>query len=266
MALTVIVLAAGAGTRMRSTLPKVLHEVAGRSMVGHVLDAVAGAGAEQVVVVVGHGRDQVAPHVLQIVPGAVIAVQAEQLGTGHAVRVAVEEAGIEAGTVVVVYGDTPLLEADSISALVADHEAHARAVSVLTGVVPDPFGYGRIVRTGDGPGDPDDPDDPDDPEGAVVAIVEEKDASPAQRAIREINSGIFAFDAAFLAEALPRIGNDNAKGEYYLTDLVAIAHADGRAVGAYVLDDVTQIEGANDPEQLAALEREHERRMRGSLS
>jgi bifunctional UDP-N-acetylglucosamine pyrophosphorylase / glucosamine-1-phosphate N-acetyltransferase len=250
MTLTAIVLAAGAGTRMRSPLPKVLHRVGGRSMVGHVLEAVRGAGADRIVVVVGHGREEVGPHVLELVPGAVLAVQEEQLGTAHAVRIALDAAGIDGaaeGTVLVAYGDTPLLEADSLRALVADHRAAGRAVSILSGVVADPFGYGRIVR---------------DAAGDVVAIVEEKDATEEQRAIREINSGILALDAAYLAGALPRIGNDNAKGEYYLTDLVGLAHQDGRPVGAYVLDDVMQTEGANDPEQLAALEAEYLRRTR----
>jgi len=246
--LTVIVLAAGGGTRMKSKTPKVLHPVGGRSMVGHVLAAVRAAGVEReprVVAVVGHGRDQVAPHISELMPQATIAVQDEQLGTAHAVRTAVEAAGVAAGTVLVAYADTPLLQGESLRALVAEHEAEGRAVSILSGVVPNPFGYGRIVRD----------------ERGVAAIVEEKDADERQRAITEINSGIMAFDAAFLAAALPQVGNDNAKGEYYLTDTVAIARSQGLAVGAMVLDDVMQTEGANDRAQLAALGKELNRRI-----
>ncbi|MEP9381757.1 bifunctional UDP-N-acetylglucosamine diphosphorylase/glucosamine-1-phosphate N-acetyltransferase GlmU [Nocardioides sp. KR10-350] len=243
--LTVIVLAAGGGTRMKSKTPKVLHTLAGRSMVGHVLTAVRDTGAARVVAVVGHGREQVGPHIAELMPEAVIAVQEEQLGTGHAVRVALEAAGLDtstgAGTVLVAYADTPLLQGESLRALAADHEASGCAATILTGRVANPFGYGRILR---------------DATGAVAAIVEEKDATDEQRAITEINSGILAFDARFLADVLPKIGNDNAKGEYYLTDAVALARDAGLEVGAYVLDDVMQTEGANDRAQLAALGRE----------
>ncbi|MBO0841577.1 MAG: bifunctional UDP-N-acetylglucosamine diphosphorylase/glucosamine-1-phosphate N-acetyltransferase GlmU [Nocardioides sp.] len=235
--LTVIVLAAGGGTRMKSKTPKVLHQIAGRSLVGHVLAAVTDLGADRVVTVVGHQREVVEPHIAEILPEATIAVQEEQLGTAHAVRMAVEAGNVSSGTVVVTYGDTPLLRGESLRALAADHEAAGRAVTVLSGVVPNPFGYGRIVRS----------------ESGVSAIVEEKDATDEQRAITEINSGIIAFDGAFLADVLTRIGNDNAKKEYYLTDAVALAVADGRKVDAYVLEDVTEAEGANDRAQLAAL-------------
>ncbi len=175
-----------------------------------------------------------------------LAVQEEQLGTGHAVRVAMDAVGDTAGTVVVAYGDTPLLEGESLRAFAAEHEAAQRAVSILSGVVADPFGYGRVVRND---------------EGDVEAIVEEKDATPAQREIREINSGILAFDAAFLLDALPRIGNDNAKGEFYLTDTIGIAREDGLTVGAHPIDDVMQTEGVNDRAQLARLGAELNRRI-----
>ncbi|MBC9734587.1 bifunctional UDP-N-acetylglucosamine diphosphorylase/glucosamine-1-phosphate N-acetyltransferase GlmU [Nocardioides marmotae] len=245
--LTVIVLAAGGGTRMRSKTPKVLHPVCGRSMLGHVLHAVQTLEPRQVVAVVGHQRELVGPHVKELLPDALLAVQEDQLGTGHAVRVAVEAAGgIGSGTVLVAYGDTPLLEGESLRAFAAEHEAAERAVSILSGIVPAPFGYGRVVR---------------DADGDVVAIVEEKDATPEQREIHEINSGILAFDAAFLAEALPQIGNDNAKGEYYLTDCVQLARDAGLTVGAYPLEDVLQTEGANDRAQLADLGREMNRRI-----
>jgi len=240
--LTVVVLAAGGGTRMKSKTPKVLHEVCGRSMVGHVLAAVRELEPSRVVTVVGHQRELVEPHVAGLLPDAVVAVQEEQLGTAHAVRVAVEAVGHDrlGGTVLVAYGDTPLLRAESLRRLLDEHAAAGNAVTVLSGVVAEPFGYGRIVRGGG---------------GAVEAIVEEKDATDEQRAISEINSGILAFDAAFLAEALGKIGNANAKGEYYLTDAIALARAAGLAVGARPVDDPAEIEGANDRAQLAALGR-----------
>jgi bifunctional UDP-N-acetylglucosamine pyrophosphorylase/glucosamine-1-phosphate N-acetyltransferase len=244
--LTVIVLAAGGGTRMKSKTAKVLHPVCGRTMIGHVLAAVRATRPQRIIAVVGHQREQVAAHIAELVPEAVLAVQETQDGTGHAVRVALEVAPATSGTVLVAYGDTPLLEGESLRAFAAEHEAAQRAVSVLSGVVTDPFGYGRVVRND---------------EGDVEAIVEEKDATPGQREIREINSGILAFDAEFLADALPKLSNDNAKGEYYLTDTMQLARDAGLTVGAYVIDDVMQTEGANDRVQLAALGRELNRRI-----
>ncbi|HEX6148405.1 bifunctional UDP-N-acetylglucosamine diphosphorylase/glucosamine-1-phosphate N-acetyltransferase GlmU [Nocardioides sp.] len=244
--LTVIVLAAGGGTRMKSKTAKVLHEVGGRSMIGHVLAAVSELSPQRVVAVVGHQRDQVGPHIQGLLPDAVLAVQESQKGTGHAVRVGLEAVGTTSGTVLVATGDTPLLRGESLRAFVAEHDAAQRAVSILSGRVPDPAGYGRVVR---------------DAQGEVVAIVEEKDASPDQREILEISSGILAFEAGFLASALPRLGNDNAKGEYYLTDTVQLAQADGLTVGAYPLDDVTETEGANDRAQLAELGRKLNQRI-----
>ncbi|MGB0099138.1 MAG: bifunctional UDP-N-acetylglucosamine diphosphorylase/glucosamine-1-phosphate N-acetyltransferase GlmU [Nocardioides sp.] len=244
--LTVVVLAAGGGTRMRSKTMKVLHPIAGRTMIGHVLVAAQAVEPERIVAVVGHQREDVSAHIRELVPEAVLAVQEEQLGTGHAVRMAVEAAGELAGTVVVAYGDTPLLRGDSLRDFAADHEAAQRAVSILSGIVADPFGYGRVLRNG---------------EGDVEAIVEEKDATPEQREVQEINSGILAFDAGFLLSALPRIGNDNAKGEYYLTDAIAIARQDGLTVGAWAIDDVEQTEGVNDRVQLARMGAEMNRRI-----
>jgi len=251
----VIVLAAGSGTRMRSKTSKVLHPLCGRSMIGHVLAAVQELQPERVVAVVGHGREQVGPHVLEQLPGTLLAVQEVQDGTGSAVRVALQALTVAGGvttgattggttgrattgTVVVTTGDTPLLEGATLAALVADHEAAGRAVTVLTGSVPDPFGYGRVLRGAD---------------GAVSAIVEERDATEEQRAITEVNSGVWAFDGGFLADAVPRITNDNAKGEYYLTDVVGVARAAGAGVGAHLTADVAQTEGANDRAQLAHL-------------
>lgn len=243
--LTVIVLAAGGGTRMKSKTMKVLHPVAGRSMIAHVLRAVEAVDPARIVAVVGHQRDQVGPHITSLVPDAVLAVQETQDGTGDAVRVAMEAAaardGEVHGTVIVSAGDTPMLRGESLRAFAEEHASSGRAVSVLTGRVADPHGYGRIVRGAD---------------GGVEAIVEEKDATDEQRAIDEINSGILAFDADFLSSALPRLRNDNANGEYYLTDTVKIARADGLEVGAHLIADVSETEGANDRAQLAELGRQ----------
>ena len=238
--ITVIVLAAGGGTRMKSKTMKVLHPIGGRSMIGHVLNAVQAIEPQRIVAVIGHQREQVGPHIQALVPDVVLAVQETQDGTGHAVRVAIETAGTTSGTVIVAAGDTPLLRGESLREFAAEHEAAQRAVSILSGVVADPFGYGRIIRNA---------------EGDVEAIVEEKDATPEQREIAEISSGILAFDAEFLLDALPRIRNDNNKGEYYLTDTVQLARDAGLTVGAHSIDDVRQTEGANDRVQLAELGR-----------
>lgn len=239
--LTVIVLAAGGGTRMKSKTMKVLHRIGGRSMIGHVLTAVQATKPTRIVAVIGTQREQVGPHVLSHAPDAVLAVQETQDGTGHAVRVAVESLDAPpTGTVVVVTGDTPLLRGESLAAFAAAHAAGGAAVSILTGTVEKPFGYGRIVRNAS---------------GGVDAIVEEKDATEAQREIAEINSGILAFDAAFLCEALGGLSNDNANGEYYLTDTVKLARAAGLEVAAHQVEDVRETEGANDRAQLAELGR-----------
>ncbi|WP_395691168.1 bifunctional UDP-N-acetylglucosamine diphosphorylase/glucosamine-1-phosphate N-acetyltransferase GlmU [Nocardioides sp.] len=244
--LTVVVLAAGGGTRMKSKTMKVLHPIAGRTMIGHVLAAARATDPVRIVAVVGHQREAVSAHIREIEPDAVLAVQEEQLGTGHAVRMAVEAAGSVEGTVLVAYGDTPLLQGESLRWFAAEHEAAQCAVSILSGVVDDPYGYGRVLRNA---------------EGDVEAIVEEKDATAQQREVREINSGILALDADFLLGALPRIGNDNAKGEFYLTDVVSIAREDGLTVGAYPIDDVMQTEGVNDRAQLARMGAEMNRRI-----
>jgi bifunctional UDP-N-acetylglucosamine pyrophosphorylase/glucosamine-1-phosphate N-acetyltransferase len=244
--LTVIVLAAGGGTRMKSKTMKVLHRVGGRTMIGHVLNAVQAVEPQRVVAVVGHQREQVEAHIRDSVPDCLLAVQEEQRGTGDAVRAALEAVGHVDGTIIVATGDTPLLTGESLRVFAEEHEAAQRAVSVLSAIVDDAFGYGRVVR---------------DDEGDVVAIVEEKDATPEQREIAEINSGIIAFDAEFLVDALPRLSNDNAKGEYYLTDTVQIARDAGLTVGAHALDDGWQTAGVNDREELAALGRELNRRI-----
>ncbi|UQX01492.1 bifunctional UDP-N-acetylglucosamine diphosphorylase/glucosamine-1-phosphate N-acetyltransferase GlmU [Streptomyces sp. RerS4] len=234
----VVVLAAGEGTRMKSATPKVLHEICGRSLVGHVVAASRELDPTHLVVVVGHAREQVTAHLAGIDADVRTAVQYEQNGTGHAVRMALEElGGTVAGTVVVVCGDTPLLTGETLARLTATHEADGNAVTVLTAEVPDSTGYGRIVR--------------DAATGAVTAIVEHKDATDAQRAIREINSGVFAFDGALLTEALGKVRTDNSQGEEYLTDVLGILREAGHRVGAAVGPDHREILGINNRVQLA---------------
>ncbi|MEV5341114.1 bifunctional UDP-N-acetylglucosamine diphosphorylase/glucosamine-1-phosphate N-acetyltransferase GlmU [Streptomyces sp. NPDC052676] len=238
----VVVLAAGEGTRMKSATPKVLHEICGRSLVGHVLAAAGELEPENLVVVVGHARERVTEHLAAVAPDVRTAVQAEQKGTGHAVRMGLEElgGGVD-GTVVVVCGDTPLLTADTLRRLAHTHSADGNAVTVLTAEVPDATGYGRIVR--------------DEATGAVTAIVEHKDATEAQRVIREINSGVFAFDGRLLAEALGKVRTDNSQGEEYLTDVLGILREAGHRVGACVAGDHREIVGINNRVQLAEARR-----------
>lgn len=223
---------------MKSATPKVLHEISGRTLVGHVVAASRELDPAHLVVVVGHAREQVTAHLAAVDAGVRTAVQYEQNGTGHAVRMALEElGGVVDGTVIVVCGDTPLLTGETLAALTATHEADGNAVTVLTAEVPDSTGYGRIVR--------------DAATGAVTAIVEHKDATDAQRAIREINSGVFAFDGALLADALGKVRTDNSQGEEYLTDVLGILREAGHRVGAAVGADHRQILGINNRVQLA---------------
>ncbi|MFF3347557.1 bifunctional UDP-N-acetylglucosamine diphosphorylase/glucosamine-1-phosphate N-acetyltransferase GlmU [Streptomyces sp. NPDC002779] len=238
----VVVLAAGEGTRMKSATPKVLHEICGRSLVGHVLAAARELQPENLVVVVGHAREKVTAHLAEVDAEVRTAVQAQQNGTGHAVRMALEElGGAVDGTVVVVCGDTPLLTGATLQALAATHSADGNAVTVLTAEVPDATGYGRIVRDG--------------ASGAVTAIVEHKDADASQRAIREINSGVFAFDGQLLADALGKVRTDNSQGEEYLTDVLGILREAGHRVGASVAGDHREIAGINNRVQLAEARR-----------
>ncbi len=242
----VVVLAAGGGTRMRSQTPKVLHRIGGRSLVGHVLGAIDRLDPGEVVVVVGHGRDEVGPHVLECLPRARTAVQEEQLGTGHAADVGLTEVTAAEGTVLVTYADTPLLSDDTLRRLAVAHVATGDAVTVLTFEVDDPTGYGRLVR---------------DEAGRPQAIVEQKDATAEQLAITELNSGMYAFDLTWLRGALARVGPDNAAGEIYLTDVVGLAVADGRGVGTVPVGDAWETEGVNDRVQLARLGAELNRRV-----
>lgn len=237
----VIVLAAGEGTRMKSRTSKVLHELCGRSMLGHVLAAARELEPGRLVVVVGHRREQVVAHLAEHAPDAEPVVQERQGGTGHAVRMALEQAGALTGTIVVTNGDHPLLRGETLAELVRTHEDQGNAATVLTTEIPDATGYGRMVRAAD---------------GSVEAIVEHKDADEAQRAINEINVGMYAFDGALLESALKRVTTDNAKGEEYLTDVVAILRGDGHRAGAFLAPDWVETQGVNDKVQLAQARRQ----------
>ncbi len=227
---------------MKSAIPKVLHEISGRSLVGHVLAAARELDPENLVVVVGHAREKVTAHLAEVDAGVRTAVQEEQNGTGHAVRMGLEQLGDGVdGTVVVVCGDTPLLTGATLAELAATHHADGNAVTVLTAEVPDATGYGRIVRDG--------------ASGTVTAIVEHKDANDAVRAIREINSGVFAFDGQLLADALKKVRTDNSQGEEYLTDVLGILREAGHRVGASVAADHREIAGINNRVQLSEARR-----------
>jgi len=236
----VIILAAGAGTRMGSDLPKVLHTICGRSMLDHVVGAARELGPAELIVVVGHRREQVISHLAERAPDARVVVQHRQGGTGHAVRTVLEEINLGHGTVVVTYGDAPVLRGQTLAALVHEHAEQQAAATALTTVMDDPTGYGRILR---------------DAGGAIVEIVEEADATPGQRAIKEVNSGVYAFEASLLADSVKRVPTDNAKGEEYLTDVVAILRSDGHRVASYLEEDAADVFGVNDRVQLAQARR-----------
>lgn len=243
----VIVLAAGEGTRMKSATPKVLHRIAGRTLVGHAIAAAREAQPEHLAVVVRHERDLVATHVAEVDPKAVIADQDDVKGTGRAVQCALDVLPADLdGTVLVTYGDVPLLSGSTLHALVDHHSASGSAVTVITANLANPTGYGRILRGAD---------------DSVEGIVEHKDATPEQLAITEINSGIYAFDALVLRDALEHVTTDNSQGEKYLTDVLAIARSAGRRVAAHLIDDLWQTEGVNDRVQLARLGKELNRRI-----
>ncbi|HVW80772.1 MAG TPA: bifunctional UDP-N-acetylglucosamine diphosphorylase/glucosamine-1-phosphate N-acetyltransferase GlmU [Mycobacteriales bacterium] len=236
----VVVLAAGEGKRMRSALAKVLHAICGRSLLGHVLAATDPLGATHTVVVVGHNRDQIIEHLKEIASTAIPVVQEEQLGTGHAVRMALKAAGVPGeGTVLVLPGDAPLITTESLQALLAEHSRSAAAATLLTSEVADPSGYGRVVRRAD---------------GQVMAIVEDRDADEATKAIREIGTSIYAFDGAKLRAALARVTTDNAQGEEYLTDVIGLLVGDGEIVSAVTAPEAETL-GVNDRIQLAAVRR-----------
>ncbi len=239
MSLDIVILAAGQGTRMRSALPKVLHPIAGKSMLGHVIDTARKLTPQSIQVVIGHGadkvREQLAADDLSFV------LQAEQLGTGHAVAQALPK--LSAEKVLILYGDVPLIEVETLQRLLA--QANEQQLGLLTVELADPTGYGRIVRN---------------EHGSVQAIVEHKDATDAQRAIREGNTGILAVPGKRLADWLGRLSNSNAQGEYYLTDVIAMAVADGLVVATEQANDEMEVLGANDRIQLSQLERHYQYR------
>jgi bifunctional UDP-N-acetylglucosamine pyrophosphorylase/glucosamine-1-phosphate N-acetyltransferase len=241
--LTAVILAAGKGTRMKSKLPKVLHKVGGHPMLEHVMDAAEAAGCRDNVVVIGHGAELVRELVGD---RARIALQAEQLGTGHAVLQAADTLKDFTGTVMILCGDTPLLEAEELQKFYAEHVKSGAAATVMSALMDDPFGYGRILR---------------DANGDVAGIVEQKDASEEQKQIKEINTGNYCVEAPLLFEVLRTLGNDNAQGEYYLTDVLAKLRAMGKKVGGVITADSEMIMGVNSRRQLAEAESVMRRRI-----
>ena len=240
----VVVLAAGAGTRMRSKTPKVLHSLGGRTMLAHALHAANDVAPNYLIAVVGHDREQVGGAVAELSAELDreidLAIQPEQLGTGHAVQCALTALPADfEGDILVTAADVPLLDGHTLGALLDEHRSYPgnAAVTVLTFVPDDPNGYGRIIRTDD---------------GGVAEIVEHADATPAQAAITEVNSGVYAFDAAALRQSIGQLSTENAQHELYLTDVLKIARQNGRAVYGAVLDDPAKVTGVNDRVQLAA--------------
>jgi bifunctional UDP-N-acetylglucosamine pyrophosphorylase/glucosamine-1-phosphate N-acetyltransferase len=244
MAVNVIIMAAGKGTRMKSTLPKVLHRLGGRSLLQHVLDAAAGLGDKRTVVIVGHGAEAVTA---AVGAAATCVLQQPQLGTGHAVQQAVPALDDANATTLILNGDVPLIRTETAAALAA--ACGGQRLALLTISLPDPTGYGRIVRDGD----------------MVQGIVEHKDATPAQRGITEVYTGMMAAPTAALKRWVAALKNENAQREYYLTDIVAMAVADGVPVVASPAPDETEVLGVNSPLQLADLERRFQRRQAETL-
>jgi bifunctional UDP-N-acetylglucosamine pyrophosphorylase / glucosamine-1-phosphate N-acetyltransferase len=234
----VVVLAAGQGTRMKSELPKVLHKIAGHTLIEHVLRSAKPIGAATTSIVVGYKAELVKEH-LRSDPGLAFAVQEPQLGTAHALQQVEPILAGRAGTVVLLSGDVPLLRTATLEALVQRHCGAQAAATVVTATVDRPFGYGRIVRS----------------KGAIVRIVEERDASPEQRHIKEINSGIYAFDLASLFDALRGISSKNAQGEFYLTDLIALYRRRKLVVDTLLIEDPREIRGINSRTELAEVSR-----------
>jgi bifunctional UDP-N-acetylglucosamine pyrophosphorylase/glucosamine-1-phosphate N-acetyltransferase len=221
---------------MKSDTPKVLHQICGETLLGHVLATARETDPVRLIVVVGHRRREVTEYLTSHAPDVQAVVQHRQGGTGHAVRTVIEEVGLDHGTIVVTYADAPLLRGSTLAALVREHQAREASATVLTARVGNPTGYGRIIR---------------DDSGAFLKIIEEADATSGQRAVDEINSGVYAFEAHLLGDAVKRVPTDNAKGEEYLTDVIAILRAEGHHVASVALDDPDEVLGVNDRAQLA---------------
>lgn len=236
MAIAALILAAGKGTRMKSELVKVMHLLEGKPMITYPVTAATSLGAGKIALIVGHQAERVQKYFAGDDTISIV-LQEEQLGTGHAVACAREFLAGCTGDVLILCGDTPLITETTLHSLVAVHTEHGGTVTVLTAKVPDPFGYGRVIK---------------DAAGRVVRIVEQKDATIAEREVNEINSGIYCVNAAFLRDAVTKIGNDNAQKEYYLTDIIGLATGQGHACYTFTVADHAEVMGVNDRVQMAA--------------
>ncbi len=241
-----VILAAGKGTRMKSKLPKVLHKVCGKPMLRHVIDAARGVGSTRELVVIGSGAELVRQEITDVE----FVLQSEQLGTGHAVLCTRDALKNVDGTVMILCGDTPLFTAETLSKLVDEHKRAEVKATVLTAIMPDATGYGRIIRAED---------------GSFEKIVEHKDASEDEKKIREVNSGIYCFDLKTLFAALDKVNNDNSQGEYYLTDVLSIIRSSGEKINAVIADDFSETLGINSRQQLAVAEKILRRRKNEQL-
>jgi UDP-N-acetylglucosamine diphosphorylase/glucosamine-1-phosphate N-acetyltransferase len=238
--LAAIIMAAGQGKRMKNPdKAKVMYELSGTPLIGHVVRLAMALGCRRIVTVVGHQRQSVIDYLEGQEGPVTFAVQERQLGTAHAVMMAEEALSEFDGDVVILSGDAPLTRPETLLDALHKHREQAAAVTVLTAVLPDATGYGRVLR---------------DTQGGIVRIVEHKDANEEERAVREINSGIYIFNRAALFHALKQVGNDNAQGEYYLPDVFGIFRAEGQVMLPHVVDDIEEIRGINTPEQLRDME------------
>ena len=250
-----IVLAAGEGTRMKSSTSKVLHTIAGKTILNHVLDAVAELSPKQIRIVVGASRESVESHANEIAPSALTVFQEVRNGTGGAVQLALNAADTS-GNVIILAGDTPLLTGTTLADFLSVHAEHGNVASVLTAEMPDSTGYGRIVR---------------DENGFITRIVEERDATDFEKLIDEVNTGVYIFDAAALQSSIKKLNTNNSQGELYLTDVIALIKSDGGQVGAILSNDYTETLGINDRSQLAECaaimrDRINDRHMRAGVS
>ena len=246
MPLQSIILAAGHGTRMKSEKPKVLHEILGKPLIRYAVDAALDSGAENVVTVLGHGREKIEP----VVDDTNVAVQENMLGTGDAVKAALSHLDLSQGSVLITYGDCPLIRSETLRGLVKEREKSKCALVVSTMVVSNPFGYGRIVR---------------DESGKIMKNIEEKDCNEQEKKICECNAGFYCFDAKVLSETLSQINNNNSQGEYYLTDAIEILASSGKEVVSFEIEDTTELFGVNSRAQLADATKIMQRRINRGL-